>query len=186
MSSNATYVLQTSASLNVQCTGSAADSANATGNPILIAGRLYGTADVSLTNADMTTLQMSHGRQLVTTEGAGSWATWSYAVPASGIPNATGVTAKAASGTNNVRNYVRSATIACTNTLNANEVTITDGNAGTVLYRFPVGAGSSVAAVIPFVPPLQGSGNTLIEVKLANATTNGIYVNLQGYTAFAP
>lgn len=175
----------TGSSLNAQVTGAVAHSSNATGNPVLTAGRCFQVPDQTITNADTVTVQMSFGHQLVTTEGAGAQSTWNYAAGSGGITTATGVTARASAGAG-LRNYVRSAQISCINASNANELTITDGNAGTVLWRFPAGVGLPVSATVNFTPPLQGAAATLVEVKLANASANGFYVNMQGWAAYAP
>lgn len=109
-------------------------------------------------------------------------ATWSYAPPANGLVNTTGVTAKTAAGAG-VRNYITGAHISNAHQTVGTEVMIRDGAAGTVLHRswaqFAGGGGAYV-----FDPPLRGTANTLVEIAEASITaSNGVCVNLQGFTA---
>lgn len=110
-------------------------------------------------------------------------ANWSYAAATGGISNTTtGVTVKAAAGAS-VRNYVTGLQLEADALGAATEFVINDGAAGTVLWRGKIGTAGLAQQGVVFNPPLQGTANTLIEIKTLTASiTGGVFANLQGFT----
>lgn len=111
---------------------------------------------------------------------------WRYASAAGGIVNTTtAVTLKTASGAG-VRNYVSSIHCGHDTLGAATEIVIRDGAAGTVMWRGKMQTASvdslSGAGGVQFVPPLQGTANTLTEIATVAAVTGGVYCNVQGFT----
>lgn len=110
---------------------------------------------------------------------------WSYSSGATGILSntTTAVTMKAAAGAN-VRIYVDSCQIITTAFGLAVPLAIRDGAGGTALWAGVVDTGGWTDPVtIPFIMPLKGTANTLLEVVTTTANVTGsVNVNCQGHT----
>ena len=107
---------------------------------------------------------------------------WSYAPPSTGIVNTTtAVTIKAA--TTGQRNYITDLHIAHSTLGAAVELGIRDGAAGTVIFRTAMNVTANDGQTISLKTPLFSSVGTLLEVVLSGATTGGVYVNAQGFSA---
>lgn len=103
---------------------------------------------------------------------------WSYAPPAGGLVNTSGVTIKAAAGANRI-NYVTSLGISNSHATIGTEVVIRDGANGPVLWRIWISAQHEITR--NFVPPLAGSANTLLEIaEITQTATTGVLVNVSG------
>lgn len=108
---------------------------------------------------------------------------WNYAAAGSGIVNTTtAVTIKAAAGSG-IRNYITSLQISTDTLGTTTELAIRDGAGGTVLWRGKLLTTALPTVSIPFESPLKGTANTLLEVVTLTASTGGVYVNAQGFTA---
>jgi hypothetical protein len=162
--------------------GNVASGASDSGNPIKAGAHAKSSDITAVTTDQRVDLIASLLGKLLVLPYALPGATWSFAAASGGLVTTTGVTAKAAAGAG-IRNYVTGATVQNSNGSTSTDVQIRDGASGTVLARLWAQSGGGGASV-KFDPPLRGTANTLVEIAEGTATaTNGVFVNLQGYTA---
>jgi hypothetical protein len=111
---------------------------------------------------------------------------WKYTAASGGITDTTPVAIKAAAGVRQY-NYITSLQLMNADAAVATEVELLDGS--TVIWRgyLPMLAASTAPVPVDFKfnPPLVGSNNTALNVKVVT-TSAQVYVNAQGYVSGAP
>lgn len=137
------------------------------------------TATDSIDEGDAGAARMTLNRKQIAQPYESEANTWSYAAPAAGLVNTTGVTAKAAAGAG-LRNYITAIQVINSHQTTGTEVVVRDGAAGTVIHRGWAGPNAGYAATFPTA--LRGTANTLVEIgEVTTTATAGVLVNLQGY-----
>ena len=157
--------------------GGAADSAAASGNPLLISGAVRTALDTTLVAGDVATLQMTTSKQLVFKEFSPAELDWQYATPiASPIINTSAVALKATAGAG-IRNYLTGLTYFNTAAI-ASIITIQDGS--TVIWTGYAPASMTNCINVQFLTPLKGTANAAMNVVM-NTTATNTFVSAQGF-----
>jgi hypothetical protein len=172
--------------LNSQVTGAAAHSAAATGNPVIIGGRVNSTLDTTLTNNDTSYLGVTTAQQLIQKPYGSAENDWTFASAAGGIVNSTtGVQVRAA-GAASIRNYMTWLTISADALGAATELIVYDGTTATVLFRYRINTVGLLGGIAIYFPtPLKGSAATLMGVATTVASvTGGVQFSCGGYQSF--
>jgi hypothetical protein len=161
-------------------TGTSPHSAGSGGNPIVVGGAVSTALDTTLVNLDVARFLMSKSQQVITKRDAIPAAEWRYASAASGIVNTTAAVSlkAAASGLDNCVDTIQIAHDALGA---ATELVITDGVAGTVIWRTKLQTAALPTTTIQISPPLRSTSNTVLQLATLTAVTGGIYVNAQGH-----
>lgn len=142
------------------------------------AGVISQLATNRLTEVDISTAVVALAAE-ATARAAKLATKWTYAGTSGGITDATGVAFKASAGTGK-KNYISRISFGNGGAAGT-AFAINDGASGTLLWTGYCPAASQTQQVV-FDPPLVGTNATLLEIKLASATTVAVRFNAQGYT----